>query len=532
MGLFRKSKIEDVVHEMTGDANPPTLDPQEARIVEKSGEEKRFLLKLDIFLLTYGCISQVIKYLDQTNITTAYVSGMSEDLGFVGNELNLFTTYFNIGCRSCYDGADADCIFLIPSQVFITYFRPSLWLPGLELMWGIFTGLIAVCKTAEPIYGLRALIGLAESSAYPGTVTILMAWYTPLEMAKRIGFYHSCQAVGGMLSGALQTAIQETMADAHGIRGWQWTFIINCIMTIAMALIGPFLIPDFPDKPNPLAFWLTKRDYEIGRMRLERFRRVDVKPIKPAAFKRTFASPITWLAVYLYVGMLIAVSGIDYFQLWLKSLVNLDGSKVWGISQLNAIPMGGRAMQIVGVWIVAYCSDVFRTRWAVLLAICIVGIPSCIIMTVWDVPRSAKYYAYFILYMLQSHGPPLWAWLSDMLPVDAEQRALTLGVCITAYYAINAWSNILIFPTKQAPHYKYGWPVCLALYITSGLVIVALHIYDIKVVRPRNFALAEEAQAKEQAERDGEDMDKRVYTDKGADSDGAEPVLMRDKEMV
>lgn len=35
--------------------------------------------------------SQVIKYLDQTNITTAYVSGMSEDLNFTGNELNYFT---------------------------------------------------------------------------------------------------------------------------------------------------------------------------------------------------------------------------------------------------------------------------------------------------------------------------------------------------------------------------------------------------------------------------------------------------------
>ncbi len=100
MGLFKRTG-ETVAREVTGDANPPTLDPQEARIVEKSREEKRFLLKLDIFLLTYGCFSQVIKYLDQTNITTAYVSGMSEDLGFHGNELNLFTTYFNVGCESC-----------------------------------------------------------------------------------------------------------------------------------------------------------------------------------------------------------------------------------------------------------------------------------------------------------------------------------------------------------------------------------------------------------------------------------------------
>lgn len=57
MGLFSKRRDDDVAHEATGDANPPTLDPQAARVVEKSREEKLFLLKLDIFLLTYGCFS-------------------------------------------------------------------------------------------------------------------------------------------------------------------------------------------------------------------------------------------------------------------------------------------------------------------------------------------------------------------------------------------------------------------------------------------------------------------------------------------
>lgn len=38
-------------------------------------------------MLTVTCL--VIKFLDQTNITTAYVSGMKEDLGLLGNELNL-----------------------------------------------------------------------------------------------------------------------------------------------------------------------------------------------------------------------------------------------------------------------------------------------------------------------------------------------------------------------------------------------------------------------------------------------------------
>ncbi|KAK8850330.1 hypothetical protein IAR55_004247 [Kwoniella newhampshirensis] len=472
---------------------PASLDPQAVVEHQKTREEKWFLFKLDVFLLTFGCISQVIKYLDQTNINTAYVSGMSDDLNLKGNELNYFTTYFNVGY----------CIFLIPSQVMITRFRPSLWLSGLELCWGILTGCIAACKSAKQIYVLRAFIGIAESSAYPGTVTLLMTWYTPTEMAKRIGFYHSCQALGGMLSGALQTAIHTSLEGSHGIAGWQWTFIINCIMTIVVAICGPFMLPDFPSKPNPWAFWLKPKDHEIARARLNRVKRVSPNPINIPCALRTLKNPILYMMIWIYVGMLIAPSGNSYFQLWLRSLKNPDGSKVWGITQLNAIPLGGYAMQIAAVWFFAFGSDIFKTRWLMLLTQCIIGFPPAIIMSIWNVPIGAKYYSYFILYITNASGPCLWAWMSDMLPRDAEQRALIIGICISLYYAINAWANVLIWPASQAPHYRYGWPVSCALWVTCGLVITTMRIYDVKIIRPRNYRVSQDDVVEQEAATPG-----------------------------
>lgn len=106
----------------------------------------------------------VIKYLDQSNINNAYVSGMKEDLNLVGNELNYFTTYFNI----------AYCIMLIPSLVILTYVRPSLWLSGLEIVWGVITGLIAMTTNSNQVYVLRAFLGLCESSAWSGMMTLFM----------------------------------------------------------------------------------------------------------------------------------------------------------------------------------------------------------------------------------------------------------------------------------------------------------------------------------------------------------------------
>jgi len=44
---------------------------------DKPKEEKQFLLKLDIFLLTAACLGYFSKNLDQTNIQNAYVSGVS-----------------------------------------------------------------------------------------------------------------------------------------------------------------------------------------------------------------------------------------------------------------------------------------------------------------------------------------------------------------------------------------------------------------------------------------------------------------------
>lgn len=71
--------------------------------------ERRLLRKLDLAILVFGCLSceQIIdsmcalltlvfcRFLGQQNITNAFVSGMREDLGAYGNELN----YYNVACE-------------------------------------------------------------------------------------------------------------------------------------------------------------------------------------------------------------------------------------------------------------------------------------------------------------------------------------------------------------------------------------------------------------------------------------------------
>ena len=91
--------------------------------------EHVLVLKLDTLLLTWAFIAGLLKDMDQSGTTQAYVSGMKESLSLYGNELVEFTTYFSIGYA----------LFIVPSQMIQTRVRPSLFLPACEIIWGAVT---------------------------------------------------------------------------------------------------------------------------------------------------------------------------------------------------------------------------------------------------------------------------------------------------------------------------------------------------------------------------------------------------------
>ncbi|AAW46254.1 conserved hypothetical protein [Cryptococcus deneoformans JEC21] len=482
------------------------VDPQTGALIEeKSKAERWFVARLDAVLLLFVCISQVIKYLDQQNISAAYVSGMKEELSLYGNQYNYFTTYFNVGYA----------IFLIPSQIIITRVRPSLWLPALEACWGVLT--IATYKVTnyKQVYALRAFTGAFEASCYPGAIMLLMSWYTPRELALRIGFYHSCQSIGSMLAGALQAAIYNSMDGRNGISGWRWMFIIDGIVTLLVSFAGLILIPDFPSKPNPWSFYLRPSHISIARSRAAQFHRADNKKFTFSSVKKAVTGPLFYCFVVLYVATVLGQGGYNYFNLWLKSLTNPDGTPRWSVAQINAIPIGGSAIAVAMIWVWGFISDYFQTRWIPVIIQAGIGLIPGIIMSIWNVSDNAKYFSYFTCYLSLATAPPIFAWLSDLNPFDAEQRAFTLGFAIAFYYACGAWSGPLIWPASEAPHYRHGWQVTIAMWCLVIIMACSLRIVELKFIRPQNVRKAVDAENAERIRQEEEDEDDKKDTTVG-----------------
>ncbi|KAI7148356.1 major facilitator superfamily transporter [Hortaea werneckii] len=200
------------------------------------------------------------------------------------------------------------------------------------------------------------------------------------------------------------------MSGYGGLTGWRWLFVINAIITVVWGLLGFVMLPDYPNKPNPRTFWFTKTHDEMAMERLVRYKRAEPKRVTFAAFKRTFSGWTVYFIAVLYIATVLASYGYVYFSLFLKAQMNPDGSRVWSTEEVNVIPIGDSAINVVFVWIWALLSDFLRTRWTLIVTQAVIGLVPCIVMSIWTAnagrtPISAAYASYFICYIcLDNYG--------------------------------------------------------------------------------------------------------------------------------
>lgn len=152
----------------------------------KSREERVLLRKLDWSILTIGCLGFFMKYLDQGNLSNAYVSGMQEDLRMFGNEY----TYAQTAYTCAY------AVMQVPSTLIVQRVRPSVWLAAMEVAWGVFTFAQAGTHNVSQLYAFRFFVGFFESSFFPVLLYVLGSWYTRTELAKRVAIFHMTAPLG------------------------------------------------------------------------------------------------------------------------------------------------------------------------------------------------------------------------------------------------------------------------------------------------------------------------------------------------
>ncbi|PWY67123.1 MFS general substrate transporter [Aspergillus sclerotioniger CBS 115572] len=435
-------------------------------------DERALVWRLDCFFLVVGFLGYAFKYLDQTNISNAYVSGMEDDLKLYGNEYNYFTTFFNIGYM----------VMLYPSCIIISHVGPSVWLPTCEVLWGILTCCLSTVTSAKQVYGLRFLIGFFEGATWPGYFTIISQWYLPHEMALRMSLYNMAQPVGAMLSGAMQGALSTNLDGAMGRSGWRWAFIINGVCTIFIALMAFVALPGFPESQNPLSkIYLKPRHImnvlistETATARTKRVGRKPQSGIRVGSFLRCFKFWHLWLfAIAWAIGT--GTTPTSYFNLWLKSLKNPDGTKKYSVAMLDYLPIIGQAIQLVAEILFSGFSDYFGVRLPFLLLHSAINITSLIILVIQPSNEHAYMAGWYMDYIGAVSTMLLCAWAAAHLEKEPEVRTVLFATGTLFSYLFSAFLPIAAYPASEAPHWRIGAKLYLGLSSLATVLFVCIH---------------------------------------------------------
>lgn len=451
---------------------------------DKHPLERKFLIKLDWFLLSSSCAGYFLKFLNQNNIGTAYVNGMKEHYAMTGNQFNYMNTLFTVGY----------ILGAIPSNLILHRISARYYLAGLELVWAILTVLLITSKSLNGIYALRFFLGLTEAGYFPGLEYLIGSWYSKEELTKRSTYFACAGSAAGLVSGPLQQAILTSSWAHNHLKPFQWMFVFDAVISVPIAFYTLFTDPNTPSTTT--AFYFNETDVRVA---LERRRRIGAQlNIREKYTWKKIKSFFTTWHVWVFPVLFLAFNNSyqplssQAFQQWMKYDLGLTSYQY----NIYPVSLSGAGMGVALV--VAYFNDFFHSRFnAHLLVIMFTAVSfSCIVLAVWDIPRGLHWFAYYGIGVPLSFGQPMiFSWVNRSLAHDDMKRNFVVVITNTLAYVTGAWVPVLTFNQTQAPRFYIGFSYTATLS-AFGVVLTFITAWFF-----RRDALREERAADALAER-------------------------------
>lgn len=433
-----------------------------------SRQEKKLIIKLDVLLAFYSCMSYWVKYLDSSNLNNAYVSGMKESLGMHGNALVHVQNMFSIG----------NIVSQLPFLFVLNKIPLNYLLPTLDLCWSLMTLGQGFAQSTSAIKALRFFVGFFEGPSYLAFQYLFGCFYKHDEVVRRSAFYYFGQYIGILSAGGIQSVVYKNLNGRNGMAGWRWNFIFDFIISIIVGIIGFYCLPGDPQ--NCYSIFLTDNEIRLARARLKE-NRTEANNFR----KKVFSVEVWKKIIFDWKIWIVSIwdifcwdnsnVGSGCYLLWLKSLTNSSGDQRYSIPKVNSLSMITPGLGLIYLTTTALIADKFHSRWSAILFTQIFNIIGNVILAVWNVPEGAKWFAFMLQCMGWAMAPVLYGWVNDICRRDSESRAIIMTTMNIVASVFSVWTSVVFYPTIEAPRYLKGYSFAaanaLALILWTFIVL-------------------------------------------------------------
>ncbi|KAB8346275.1 hypothetical protein FH972_023319 [Carpinus fangiana] len=154
--------------------------------------------------------------------------------------------------------------FETPWAILIKKLTPRYLITGLCVTWSLVTVFSGFVENIGGLYATRLILGACEGGLFPGLNLYLTMVYRREEQAKRVSYLFVCAALAGAFGGLLAYAILH-MDGVSGVAGWRWVYIIEGVISFAIAIYVYLGLPNDPSN----AYFLNQKERQMMQIRAE-----------------------------------------------------------------------------------------------------------------------------------------------------------------------------------------------------------------------------------------------------------------------
>jgi MFS transporter, ACS family, tartrate transporter len=284
---------------------------------EQLSLERRTLSRIAWRLIPFMGLLYFVAFLDRVNIGFAALT-MNADLGLTPAMFGFASGIFFLGY----------VLFEVPSNVILERVGARLWIARIMLSWGLLSASTAFVGSANSLYMLRFLLGVAEAGFFPGMILYLTYWFPAAHRARILSAFMIALPISSVVGGPLSTAMLSL--DVAGLHGWQWMFLLEGVPAVLLGLAVLIFLPDGPANTS----WLAADERQWLETELARERAM-LAATHRSGLVHALREPRVWMFGLIYFGMLVGMYG---FGFWLPQIVkgfgNLSNLEVGGIAAL------------------------------------------------------------------------------------------------------------------------------------------------------------------------------------------------------
>jgi len=415
--------------QMFEDVNPekpiPTAEKYDRFGAHEKTDPKEIALvkKLDRWIMPMLWSMYWLNYLDRNAIALARLNTLEEDLGLSDTQYQTCVSILFVGY----------ILGQIPSNMFLTRTRPSRYMGLCMALWAVVSALTAMSKDFTGLLLTRFFLGLTEAPYYPGAVYILSLFYNRKEVATRIAILYTGNILATAFAGLIAAGIFHGMDGSLGLAGWKWLFILQGVVTFVIAIVGYFVLPDFPHNTK----WLTEEERSLAHNRMEldttsnQGNTSTMKGLKQAA-----KDPVVWLFCFM-AHMHLAANGFkNFFPTVVKSL-NFNTTLTLVLTCPPYLIAG--AVTIAVSW----SSGKFNERtWHITISKIVATIGFAASAATLD---TAGRYVSMVIFTIGTYGVNslILGWCGSVCGQTKEKKAVAIGMVTTIMNISFIWTPYL-----------------------------------------------------------------------------------------